>query len=198
MDYNGLMTPLALLAEQVGVSERTLRRAVNEGTLRARRCSPRKLEVPIAELRYVRRSWPLISALREALRTEPNVQFALLFGSAALGTDKPTSDIDLLVRLRDSSLDRTVDLATRLTDATGRNVDLVRLEDAEAQPAFLAEVVDHGRVLIDRDGSGPGLRERQLKLARRARAQRSDQLRTALSELDRFLSTAGSGQSRAT
>ena len=178
--YNGLMSPLALLAEQVGVNERTLRRAVNEGTLRATRPSPRKLEVPIAELRYVRRSWSLIATLREALRTEPNVRFALLFGSAARGTDTPTSDLDLLVRLRDSSLDRTIDLATKLADITGRRVDVVRLEDAEAQPAFLADVVGHGRVLIDRDGSGLRLRKRRVSLNRRARAQRPDQLQTAL------------------
>lgn len=192
------MSPLALLAEQVGVNERTLRRAVNEGTLRAIRASPRKLEVPIAELQYVRRSWSLISALREALRTEPNVRFALLFGSAARGTDTPTSDVDVLVRLRDASLDRTIDLATKLTDITGRHVDVVRLEDAEALPAFLADVVGHGRVLIDRDGSGSRLGKRHLSLDRRARAQRSEQLEKALSGLDRFLGAGNSGQSRTT
>jgi predicted nucleotidyltransferase len=190
------MSSFALLAEELGVNERTLRRAVNEGTLHATWLSPRKLEVPMPELRYVRRSWPLISTLREALRTEPNVRFALLFGSAARGTGTPASDIDILVRLRDSSLDRTVDLGTKLTDITGRRVDVVRLEDAQAHPAFLADVVGHGRVLIDRDGSGTSLRRRHASLSRRARARRPAQLQAAFSELDRLLSADSDDQSR--
>jgi predicted nucleotidyltransferase len=126
------------------------------------------------------------------------VRFALLFGSAARGTDTPTSDVDLLVGLRDSSLDRTIDLATKLTDITGRRADVVRLEDAEAHPTFLADAVAHGRVLVDRDDSGLRLRNRHLSLKRRARAQRPGQLKAALSELDRFLGAASSDQSRAT
>jgi predicted nucleotidyltransferase len=181
------MSPLALLAEQLGVNERTLRRAVNEGTLRATRHGPRKLEVPVAELRYARRSWPLISTLREALRTEPNVRMALLFGSAARGTDTAASDVDLLVRLTDPGLDRTIDLETKLADMTGRRVDVVRLEDAESQPEFLAAVVEDGRVLVDRDGSGLRLRRRQASLKRRARAERPDRLETALSALDQLV-----------
>jgi predicted nucleotidyltransferase len=181
------MSRLALLAEQLGVNERTLRRAVNEGTLRATWHGPRKLEFPVAELRYARRSWPLISTLREALRTEPNVRMALLVGSAARGTDTPASDVDLLVRLTDSSLDRTIDLETKLADMTGRRVDVVRLEDAEAEPAFLADVVEHGRVLVDRDGSGSRLRRRQASLIRRAGVERPGRLEAALSELDQLV-----------
>ncbi|HVA18785.1 MAG TPA: hypothetical protein VMU55_01255, partial [Solirubrobacteraceae bacterium] len=75
------MSQLQMLARDVGVNERTLRRAVTQGTLRASRPSPRKIEIPLAESQYVRRSWPIIAGLRATLRTEPNVRFALLFGS---------------------------------------------------------------------------------------------------------------------
>ena len=90
----------------MGVNERTLRRAVNEGVLRASRASPRKLVSPLSEDLYVRSHWPLIAKLRAALRTERNVRFAMLFGSAARGEDAERSDVDVIVDLRDSSYDR--------------------------------------------------------------------------------------------
>ncbi len=51
----------------------------------------------------------MIALLRSALRTEHNVRFALLFGSSALGTDTPNSDVDVLVALRDPGLQRLVE-----------------------------------------------------------------------------------------
>ena len=77
------MNDLAILADQIGVNERTLRRAVVAGTLRAERPTPRKLTMSGAEKRYLLRSWDRLASLREALRTEQNVRFALLFGSVA-------------------------------------------------------------------------------------------------------------------
>src|ERR1700730_1235978 len=128
------MTKLELLAGEVGVNERTLRRAISQGALRASRPTPRTLELALAERSYVRRSWPLLSALRAALRTEHNVRFALLFGSAATGADTSRSDVEVLVDLRDPSLERVVDLSTKLTEIMGRPVDVVRLQDAETDP----------------------------------------------------------------
>src|SRR3989304_90204 len=98
------MTELAILARDVGVNERTIRRAVNQGTLHATRPTRRALQLPLTERRYVRRSWSLVAALRVALRTEQNVRFALLFGSAATGTDTPASDVDIVVGMADPSL----------------------------------------------------------------------------------------------
>ena len=110
------MTGLTLLAEEVGVNERTLRRAASRGDAsRGIRPTPRKLELPLQEREYVRRSWGLLATLRTALRTEQNVRFALLFGSAATGMDTPGSDVDVLVDLRDASFERVVDLSTKLT-----------------------------------------------------------------------------------
>jgi predicted nucleotidyltransferase len=184
------MSGLALLAEQVGVSERTLRRAVGEGALRATRPTPRKLEMDLAEREYVRRKWSLLSALREALRTEPNVRFALLFGSMAAGTDTPQSDIDVLVDLRDASFERLVDLGTKLKEILGRHVDLVELQEAESDQAFLAHLLTGGRVLVDREEMWTRLQARQLDLHRRAGREEGRRARTALAGIDRLLAAS--------
>jgi predicted nucleotidyltransferase len=181
------MTDLALLAREVGVHERTLRRAVSEGSLRATRPSPRTLDISLSEREYVRRSWKLLSALRAALRTEHNVRFALLFGSVARGTDAPRSDVDVLVALRDPDLERIVELSTKLTAATGRRVDVVRLEDAESEPSFLADVIADGRVLVDREGRWPPLRGREPSLRRTGRQRQAERTGAALAGLDRLL-----------
>lgn len=169
------------------MSERTLRRAVNQGSLRARRLTPRTLDLPLSERQYVRRSWRLLDALRRALRTEPNVRFALLFGSAAEGTDVAASDVDVLVVLGDPSIDRVVDLSERLTAAVGHSVDVVRLSDAEEDSTFLADVLDTGRVLVDRDQLWPRLRSRGATLRRRTADQQAPRVDAALAGIDRLL-----------
>lgn len=181
------MIELGLLAEELGVHERTLRRAVVQGTMRATRPTPRTLELPLAERRYIRRAWPLLATLRGSLRTEQNVRFALLFGSATTGADTPASDVDLLVDLRDSSLERIVDLSTKLTADIGRRVDLVRLTDAEHEPAFLAVALADGRVLVDREQMWPRLREREAAIRRHGRKQERQRARVALAGIDRLV-----------
>lgn len=178
------MTDLALLADAVGADERTLRRAVTQGTLRGSRPTPRTLDLPLSERRYIRRSWPLIASLRGALRTERNVRAALLFGSSARGTDAPSSDVDVLVDLRDSDLNRVVDLAAKLTEIVGRPVDLVRLEEAEEDPTFLADLVAEARVLVDREGLWPGLERREPGLRRRGRQLDSARVDAAFAAID--------------
>ena len=184
------MSGLTLLAEQVGVNERTLRRAVGEGTLRATRPTPRKLDMDLAEREYVRRQWGLLSTLREALRTEPNVRFALLFGSMAAGTDTPESDVDVLVDLRDANFERLVDLGTKLKEILGRHVDLVELQEAESDRAFLARIVAEGRVLVDREDIWTRLYGRQAGLRRRASREESRHERAALAGIDRLLASS--------
>ncbi len=167
--------------------ERTLRRAVAEGSLRAARPSPRTLDISLSEREYVRRSWKLLSALRAALRTEQNVRFALLFGSVARGTSAPGSDVDVLVALRDGRLERVVELSTKLTAATGRRVDVVRLVDAESEPSFLADVIADGRVLVDRERLWPRLRSREASLRRAGRRRQPERTDAALAGIDRLL-----------
>jgi predicted nucleotidyltransferase len=107
---------------------------------------------------YLRAHWPLLRGLRDALRTEPNVRLAVLFGSQAVGTATARSDVDLLVALADPGASRVAELAGRLERRVGRSVQLVRLEDAERAPALMADVLERGRVLVDREGSWQELR----------------------------------------
>jgi len=181
------MTQLAHIAHEVGVDERTLRRAVNEGALRARRPSPRTLEMSVGESTYARRRWPLLARLRSALRTERNTRFALLFGSAARGEDSERSDIDVIVSLRDPSFSRLSDLRLKLEQAVGRSVDVVLLEEAEGDPTFLAMALEDGRVLVDREGAWPGLRRREAELRRRGSRLDAARRKQALARADRFL-----------
>lgn len=181
------MTELELLADELQVNERTLRRAVNQETLRARRPSPRRLEISATEKRYARHAWPMLAVLRAALRTESNVRFALLFGSVARGDDHPHSDIDLLVEMCDGRLDRVADLSAKLERLAGRPVDVVPVQSAEAAPAVLADAVAEGRVLVDRDGRWPGLRERGPALRRSAQRRDKRNRKAALAGIDRML-----------
>jgi predicted nucleotidyltransferase len=148
---------------------------------------PRKLELPLHEREYVRRSWSLLSVLRTALRTEHNVRFALLFGSTATGIDRPDSDIDVLIDMRDARFERVVDLGTKLTQLVGRTVDVVELSQAEADPSFLAQAVADGRVLVDREDLWPRLRCREPALRRRGSRDDATRLQTALAGIDQLL-----------
>lgn len=162
---------LDTLAAELGTTDRTLRRAVAQGLLRAERPSPRKLEIPLTERDYLRRWWVLLSQLRQVLRTEPTVAFAALFGSAARGEMHAESDLDLLVALRAGADPRM--LASRLTERLGRPVQLVQLDDAQRAPLLLAEVLQEGRVLIDRERLWPRLRQQRPKVERAARRERN-------------------------
>jgi hypothetical protein len=184
------MTELELLADRLGASERTLRRAVNEGTLRAERRTPRKLTLSVAEKQYLLRSWKLLAALREGLRTEQNVRFALLFGSFARGDDSEESDVDLIVRMRESSLVRIVDLELKLEELLGRRVDVLTLEDAGSNPVLLAEALNEGRVIVDREGDWNQLGSEADAINRRARRHLRERGRHALAGIDRLLAGA--------
>ena len=131
----------------------------------------------------------MVSALRAALRTQQNVRFALLFGSAASGADTAISDLDVLVDLRDPSLDCVVDLGAKLTATVERPVDLVRLEDAEAEPSLLADLVAEGRVLVDRENRWERLQHRRADLQHRGRRQDIQRTRAALAGIDGLLTT---------
>jgi predicted nucleotidyltransferase len=165
-----MKTSLKDLAADLGTTDRTLRRAVRQGLLRAERPSPRTLDVSLAERVYLRRSWPLLSSLRESLRTEPTVSLAALFGSQARGEEHGTSDLDLLLALREGA-DRWA-LASRLSQRVGARVQIVELTDALAAPVLLAEVVREGRVIVDRAAVWPRLQRRRAQIERDAARER--------------------------
>ncbi len=118
-----------------------------------------------------------IARLAPALHAEPGVAVAWLFGSAAKGKAHARSDLGLAVLWAGESGDpagaaesegaldlsapslessvRSLDLSARLAVLLGRDVDVVAFEDAD--PVLKAQILRHGRRLVDRD---PGRRKR--------------------------------------
>jgi predicted nucleotidyltransferase len=120
------------------------------------------------EEEYLREHWPLLREMRAALRTEPNVRLAVLFGSAAVGQETSSSDIDLLVQLRIGSSTAVAALAQRLGDRVGREVQLARVEDAANSVALMVDALTTGRVLVDRDRLWAQLKASEPRWRRRA------------------------------
>jgi len=165
------MAELDLIAADLGVSGRTLRRAAARGTIRLSRPSRYKVVLAATERRYIRTHWPLIDQLTRTLRTEKNVRLAVLFGSAARGDDRFGSDVDLLVELADDGRGGLplARIELKLESLLERPVQLVTVPDAEASAALLSEAIADGRVLIDRDERWSQLKRREGALRRRAR-----------------------------
>ena len=184
------MTVLHEVAAEIGAHERALRRGLSEGLLRGRRPSPRTVELAAGEVAYLRAHWPLLAALREALRCERNVRLAVLIGSAARGALREASDVDVLVQLADANWRVQDRLRERLTQAAGRPVDLVALEAAAEDPLLLDAALRDGRVLIDRDRRWPSLLAGRAQAARAA-ARAADELRAELHSLVSKLSSDG-------
>jgi len=91
-------------------------------------------------------------ALRKALESEPDVLYALLFGSAARGESQARSDVDIAVELRPAAArdaHAIGRLTARLEAAADRRVDLVMLD--EAPPPLAYRVFRDGRLLVERD-----------------------------------------------
>lgn len=183
--YIGQMNSLAVIARDINVSDRTLRRAVNLGTLRARRPSPRKLEISVLESAFIRRCWPTIAELRVALSNERNVSLALLFGSLARGTAGPGSDIDLAVQLKDPTFERLLDLQVRLETHLRRKVDLLSLDELHEAPNLAAAIVEDGRPITDREGSWPEIRAKLATL--QDPVDEGDRITSAIAGIERLL-----------
>jgi predicted nucleotidyltransferase len=166
------MGPIQTLAVDLGAEERTLRRAVSQGTVHANRPGPRRLRLAAGEHEYLREHWPLLAQLRWALRTRRDVRLVVLYGSVARGDEDANSDLDLLVSMSGAPFPAAADLAAQLCQIAARRIDVAHLDRVErAAPLLLDRVLDEGRVLIDRDGQWKGLRRRRRAI--RARAARS-------------------------
>src|SRR5437899_13035063 len=77
----------------------------------------------------------MLDELRRVLEGNPDIAYALLFGSGARGALSPTSDVDVAVELRRGAPHETAtlgQLATRLESATGRRGDLGLVGEAAA------------------------------------------------------------------
>lgn len=170
---------LRSLARLLDVPERTLRRAAAEGMVHGRRVSERRYETTLREEVYLREHWPLLRELRAALRTEPNVRLAVLFGSVATGRESERSDLDLLVVLGDQTAGAVAALAQRLSDRVEREVQLIRLQEAERSPALMADALAQGRVLVDREVAWPTLKAAERRWRRKAAADSTPLLEAA-------------------
>ncbi|MBS1869772.1 MAG: nucleotidyltransferase domain-containing protein [Actinobacteria bacterium] len=174
------MVALTEAAHRLGADERTFRRAVATGTVRCHERSPRRRQLDDEELAYLSGHWELLSKLRAALRTEPNVRLAVLYGSAARGDDRDDSDADVLVSFAEDRPLARIRLAGRLMQALDRHVDVAQLDRVdETAPLLLLQVVDEGRVIVDRDGVWPGMGSRRTEIERRAFRAHAENLRQA-------------------
>ena len=181
------MTALDELARETGTSGRTLRRAADRGLIRARRPTPNKVTVDYAEREYVRTHWAVISKLLAALRTEPNVRTALLYGSFARGTEIPgQSDLDLLVSLHCDDPRAAWELEERLEQSLRAKVQVVRMSEAERDPAFLLSALEDARPLVDRAGDWPALKRRTGRLGAAAERKRAERRRAIARDLARL------------
>jgi len=95
-----------------------------------------------------------VDAVRRALELDERIAAAILFGSIAQGTGRRGSDLDLALLAR-SNADanalsaRLLELSAKLTAASGRDVQLILLDDVG--PVLGRQVFVHGRTLLDRD-----------------------------------------------
>jgi predicted nucleotidyltransferase len=94
-------------------------------------------------------------AVCEALRNEPAISAAWIFGSVARGTAGSGSDVDVAV-LRGSPTPKTFDdpvfeLGDRIARVLGRDVQVVELEGAPAD--LVHRVLRDGILVLDRDRS---------------------------------------------
>jgi hypothetical protein len=84
--------------------------------------------------------------------------------------------------LRDDGAGAMAGLSGRLAERVGRDVQLVRIREAESSPALMLDVIAQGRVLVDRDTLWPALRAGAGRWRRRAAAEVP--LEQALPELE--------------
>lgn len=176
------------LTADLRAEERTLRRAVAQGTIHARRPGPRRLRLAPGEAEYLRRHWRLLAELRKALRTERGVRLAVLYGSVARGDEDSGSDLDLLVAHREADPAACAKLAARLEPVVGRRVDVAHLDRVETDaPLLLDRVLDEGRVIVDRDGDWRRLGERRRAIHARARRSYERQMSSAARAIEELI-----------
>jgi len=182
------MVALAEAAHELGADERTFRRAVANGTVRCRVRSPRRRALDDDELAYLKRHWDLLATLRRALRTEPNVRLAVLYGSTARGDDRDDSDADVLVSFADPHTSARMRLAVHLERALGRRVDVARLDLVDGRaPLLLLQVLNEGRVIVDRDNEWDAIQARRPDIEQRAFRAHAERLRQARKAIDELL-----------
>ena len=90
----------------------------------------------------------VVERLRSILTGFPAVRLAVLFGSAARGSDKPGSDVDLGVWLEEDDPGQLWAIDMALSGALRRTVDLVDLR--RAPPLLRLEIARDGLLIVER------------------------------------------------
>lgn len=98
----------------------------------------------------------VVAMLRERLGDEPHIDVAFIYGSLALGTDRPTSDVDVMVvggisGRRLASLVRDVEITTRrqINEVHYSREEFARR--AHEAGGFLPRVLDGAKVFLKGD-----------------------------------------------
>jgi predicted nucleotidyltransferase len=94
----------------------------------------------------------VVDAVRRVLESDPQVAFALLFGSVARGQSHPHSDLDVAIGVTESAVFDALTvgkLTSRLEAAVGHPVHVVLLGDAP--PGLAYRVFRDGQPVLVRD-----------------------------------------------
>jgi predicted nucleotidyltransferase len=103
----------------------------------------------------------LEQSLLAAIRSQPAIRLAVLFGSLATGSARADSDLDLAVDAgRTLTADEKMALISELAAATGRPVDLIDIR-AIGEP-LLGQILRHGKRILGSDTEYAGLIRRHL------------------------------------
>jgi len=95
-----------------------------------------------------------VEIVRQELERDDRVATAILFGSVAKGVGRRDSDLDLAVLASGDAEANALragllELSARLAAASGRDIQVVLLDDVE--PVLGRQVFSHGRTLLERD-----------------------------------------------
>jgi predicted nucleotidyltransferase len=92
-----------------------------------------------------------IEEVKQALYRDTNIIFAYLFGGLAKGVQKPLSDIDIAVYVRDANnIEYTMNLFLTLSDICHTSeIDIVILNTAPE--SFVGRIMHHKMLLVDKE-----------------------------------------------
>lgn len=95
-------------------------------------------------------NFPLKQTVTTALRLQPDIVLAILFGSVAEGKERADSDIDIAIDVgRTLAAKEKISLISRLAEITGRPVDLIDLHTV-GEP-LLGQILQHGERILGSD-----------------------------------------------
>lgn len=95
----------------------------------------------------------LLAALEESLCCDPNVEFAVAFGSQVTGTARPSSDLDVAIKFSDglSAHERFRKRCFLSGDLQREGAPFIDVSDIQDLPLAIAHDAVHGRLLCGDD-----------------------------------------------